>query len=247
MTYDIFLMNDEIEMLDIRLNVLSPYVDQFILLESDETFSGLKKPLYYEENREKFSKFNIRHYRIRNDGRFDQMAEESPNVTNQIWKREFCQKESIQDAIKDLKDDDICYIGDIDEIWKPQIIEDRVYRLKQNVYSYWFNNKSSEKWYGQYVAKYAIIKGRSINHLKTHYPWTVLEDGGWHFTNQFGAEKIRNKLKSYGHQEFNTDDIKASLERKIKENTDFIGRPFKFEIDNQIPNYILKNYPQWLR
>jgi beta-1,4-mannosyl-glycoprotein beta-1,4-N-acetylglucosaminyltransferase len=248
MVYDVFQFNGELEMLDIRLNILKDYVDQFVLVEAEETFSGKPKPLYYEENKEKFSKFNIRYYRVGRDyGQFNQMAKESPTVTNEVWHREFCQKESIQLAIKDLKDEDICYIGDVDEIWKPKIIGDRIYRLRQNVYAYYFNNLSSEPWFGPIVSHYGNIKNRCLNHLKTRYPWSVLEDGGWHFTNQFGAGEIKRKLESYGHQEYNTDDIKASLERKIKENQDYIGRHFSFKTDNNIPDYILKNYPQWLK
>ena len=45
---DVFPFFNELDLLDIRLNVLDPYVDCFIISEATKTFSGLDKPLYYE-------------------------------------------------------------------------------------------------------------------------------------------------------------------------------------------------------
>ena len=57
MVYDCFQFFNELDILKIRLNVLSPVVDKFVISEATETFSGLKKPLYYEENKELFAAF----------------------------------------------------------------------------------------------------------------------------------------------------------------------------------------------
>lgn len=40
MIYDIFSFNNELDMLGLRLEILSPYVDYFVLVEADRTFSG---------------------------------------------------------------------------------------------------------------------------------------------------------------------------------------------------------------
>jgi flavodoxin len=57
-----------------------------------------------------------------------------------------------------------------------------------------------------------------------------------------GADQIRKKLESYGHQEFNTTDIKSQIEDKIKNNKDFIGRGFRFWKDEtKLPEYIINN------
>ena len=47
MVYDCFQFFNELDILKIRLNVLSPVVDKFVISEATETFSGLPKPLYY--------------------------------------------------------------------------------------------------------------------------------------------------------------------------------------------------------
>lgn len=57
MVYDCFQFFNELDILKIRLNVLSPVVDRFVISEATETFSGLKKPLYYEENKAMFAEF----------------------------------------------------------------------------------------------------------------------------------------------------------------------------------------------
>ena len=41
--YDCFIFNHEIELLEIRLNILNDYVDKFIITEGDKTFSDYQK------------------------------------------------------------------------------------------------------------------------------------------------------------------------------------------------------------
>lgn len=42
--FDAFLFFNELDLLEIRLNILDPYVDFFILNESNLTFSGKENP-----------------------------------------------------------------------------------------------------------------------------------------------------------------------------------------------------------
>jgi beta-1,4-mannosyl-glycoprotein beta-1,4-N-acetylglucosaminyltransferase len=55
--YDGFLFFNELDLLEIRLNILNDVVDYFILVESSKTHSGLLKSYIFEENKERFSKF----------------------------------------------------------------------------------------------------------------------------------------------------------------------------------------------
>ena len=66
--YDIFIFFNELDLLEIRLNILDLYVDYFVIVECTETFSGLVKPLYYKENKDLFKKWNhkIIHYVVDN-------------------------------------------------------------------------------------------------------------------------------------------------------------------------------------
>lgn len=256
MLVDVISFNGELDVLEIRLNVLSDVVDEFIICESDETFTGHKKPLYYEENKERYRKWwpKIRTFHMsKPDEELLILAAKSPGVPQDLhwWVREFCQKESMRRALTHLQDDDIVYIGDADEIWNPKHMPPAGrWKLEQTVYSYFLNNRSSEWWEGTSVMSYKDIKGDTLDNLRAHdkhraymraptYP-----NKGWHFTNMYGnnAEKIKEKLNSYSHQEFNYDFITENIENQIARNKDFIGRDFTFTIDESgLPEYVLEN------
>ena len=54
------MFNNEIELLNIRLNILDQYVDHFVIIESAETHSGIKKRLTFDI--EKFPKFRNKNF-----------------------------------------------------------------------------------------------------------------------------------------------------------------------------------------
>ncbi|KAF9522569.1 glycosyltransferase family 17 protein [Crepidotus variabilis] len=54
---DAVLMSSELELLEIRMNELDDVVDYFLILESNETFTGLPKKTYFANNRHRFAKF----------------------------------------------------------------------------------------------------------------------------------------------------------------------------------------------
>ena len=45
--FDCFPFYNELDLLEIRLNILNDVVDYFVLTESTRTFTGKPKPLYY--------------------------------------------------------------------------------------------------------------------------------------------------------------------------------------------------------
>lgn len=240
MIYDTFTYNGEADMLEIRLNILDPYVDFFVICESTETFSGKPKPLYYWENRKRFEKWSHKIITIN-----------PPSIkTEDSFKRAGHQKDFIRTFLRShAKDNDIIYFGDVDEIWKPQeVVGNIVLNLRQINYSYYLNNRSSEQWVGTIVGRWQIIKKHSLNELRAKHTNEV-DDGGWHFTNMGGADQIRKKLESYDHQEFNNESLKADLERKIEAGEDYVGRshdwqgrPFEFWTDSsELPPYLQKN------
>ena len=254
--YDIFTYNGEADMLEIRLNMLYDVVDQFIIVEASTTFSGLHKPLYFKEQRERFAPFleKIAYVVIDdypNDTALYALANESDNIPKdgpEHWRREFYQKESIKKALSDLKDDDICFIGDVDEIWNPAIVIDYtkndIFKLRQEVYTYYLNNKSNEPWAGTLVTKYKNIKHSCLNHLRSKDKtiYTYIENGGWHFTNMGGVSEVRRKLNdSYTAESYNTSTVQNSLEIRFGES-DYMGRKYTYRTDEtSLPQYVLDN------
>ncbi|MFZ4499968.1 MAG: hypothetical protein ACOYMZ_00535 [Minisyncoccia bacterium] len=279
--YDAFIFFNELETLELRLNILDPYVDFFVVVECTETFSGIPKKLYFKDNIDRFEKFRhkILHY-IVDDAPIDRAELEQrlqfkqltnleqkiiiESLTNSnvprgqdMWLREFYQRESIKKALVGVRDTDFCFISDVDEIWNPEIIIDYaancIYKFNQTVYAYYLNNRSSEPWAGTFATSYGRIKNHCLNNMrdaaKTSY--TYINNGGWHFTNQGGIERIKSKIESYSHQEFNTATIKSDIEKNIKENKDFVGRSYTFSIDESgLPSYLLANkgkYKEYFR
>jgi beta-1,4-mannosyl-glycoprotein beta-1,4-N-acetylglucosaminyltransferase len=62
---DAVLMSNELDLLEIRMNELDSVVDYFLIIESNATFTGLPKSTFFDNNRERFAKFEhkiVYHY-----------------------------------------------------------------------------------------------------------------------------------------------------------------------------------------
>jgi beta-1,4-mannosyl-glycoprotein beta-1,4-N-acetylglucosaminyltransferase len=145
--YDCFPFFCELDLLEIRLNVLDPFVDYFVIRESNLGFAGNSKKYYFEENKHLFERFLDKIIYLKVDNNPDQFFSlpyiSNPETTdehclNKIykfvenstnwpknenhWGREFFQRESIHRAIANCQDDDIILFGDLDEIPNPDIL-----------------------------------------------------------------------------------------------------------------------------
>ncbi len=247
MIYDIFTFNGEYDILEIHLNILENYVDQFIIIEAPTTFSGLEKPLYYEQGKERFKKWwpKIKYFVIDENYSREEiaLAENSPNTKGAAhWKREFLQKESIKKALTHIKDDDICYIGDVDEIWQSGIHTQQILRLKLRTYVYYLNNRSTEEFWGTIVAPYRLIKNSCLNHIRSSNQKTK-EYAGWHFTSQGGYKELKRKLgDSYTTESFWNMRTRLLLKLRLWMNRDFLGRNFIYRKDeSEWPQYLKDN------
>lgn len=252
MIYDIFTYNGERDILDLRLNILYPYVDKFVIIEFDETFSGKPKPKYLLKDTTKewakfFNKIEYVYITKPEYSRYEQLADTSPNVPKDgpaHWKQEFCQKESIKDVIFDLEDNDVVFIGDVDEIWNPRLDITGPHKLKLEVYSYYLNNKSSEVFYGTIVAQYKDIKDKCLNHVRTTELPKTQENSGWHFTSMGGYEKVKKKLEdSYTEDSYANQRVMGNLKGNMQESIkDFLFREFTYNLDESTwPQYLIDN------
>lgn len=244
MVIDCMYFNNELDLLEIRLNILDKYVDKFVIIEANETFSGIPKPLHYLENKERFAKWQdkiVHHVVESGDKEIEQMAWLSPNTGNgeHYWIREFYQKESAQKALTFCKDSDIVFISDVDEIWNPQsicdVVEDTVYKPKQLPYLYYFNQRTDEDWHGwtgTIFTSYKKIKNSCINHLRTDSmtQYEVIENGGWHF-NSIGGKDNKRMAFMYPVYEDNEEWKRREVHLRIDEK--------------DLPEYLIKNKEQW--
>ncbi len=252
---------DNLDILELRFNILDKAVDQFIVCEGDVSTAGNLKPRVFELNKTRFEKWlpKIKHFIMApdTDPALSLLAENSPGVPKNLpwWKREFIQKESMRYALTHLNDNDRVFIGDDDEIWNPEIDYPKGrLELRQTVYSYYLNNRSSEYWTGTSVMDYKDIKNDTLDNLRAydearqymHAP--VLENAGWHFTNMGGAEMIKRKIRNYAHQEYATPEILNAIKDRFNRNVDYLGRNFKFGKDEtDLPQYILQNKEKYVK
>lgn len=218
-------------MFDIRYNLLNDYVDKFIVAECDYTFSGKYKGYNF------MNKYGdkVVHWKL-NPTEYYTMARSSPNTGagEHYWVEEFAQKESLQDALKGLDDNDFVYISDLDEIWRPGCIinpTDAIYKPKQLPYMYYLNQRTDEDWLGwtgTIATKYKNIKDGCINHLRTDSmtDYVVIPDGGWHFNSLGGREK---KQTAFKHPIY-------------ENNIEWRRREINMRIDeSDLPQYLLDN------
>ena len=252
MVIDCITYAGEEDLLEIRLNILDEFVDEFIIVEAQSTFSGLPKPLYYEQQKERFKKWEHKiKYHITNENYTKEEEKDAyqSKYTEGLerWVREYLQKEEIKKAITHLKDDDIVYLGDVDEIWQPRP-PNGIEKLKLRVYTYYLNMTSTEEFWGTIRCQYKDIKDKCFNEVRNNIEYRTEDYQGWHFTNMGGREAFKKKLvDQYNEQAFNSVAIRKMADYRFGV-TDLLGRDYDLEVDeSNLPEYILLNKAKYAK
>ena len=269
MIYDCFSFFNELDLLEIRLNTLDKVVDKFILAESTLTFTGNPKPLFYLENKDRFSKFNDRIIHI--------VVNDFPSLHNathreMAWIREYWQRNAIMRGIPNYaKDDDYIIISDIDEIPRPDAIKkatsfDGVSHLFLSMFYYFVNykNYSEPIWHGgPQVFPLHILHNRRMptdeeliypidrranngitpSIIRFLKPKHIIQNAGWHFSYCGGIEAVILKINSISHTENNTEanNSKEHIASLISE-----GKSFCNNIDRFFAVTIDSSFPEFI-
>lgn len=245
---DAFCFFNELDMLELRLNILAPYVDHFIVVEADHTFSGQPKSSCFEAQRDRFKPFagKIVHHVARIDTRaldFSKRPDRFDQSTD-FWKVEFSQRNAIADALtQHFSPEDLAIASDVDEIPAPAAI-DRIRRsawrrllishvphiFRQEEFYYNATNLRDEACLGSAItscATFARYTPQKIRSKRKRLP--KIQDGGYHFSYFMTPELIANKISSFSHQEFNTDAYKSAtrITDCIEQGTDLFNRPIR--------------------
>lgn len=239
MVFDCFTFFNELDLLEVRLHELNEVVDKFILVEATRTFQKAAKPLYFEENKERFQQFLPKIEQI--------VVDKYPSFFKKFrvptsWDYENHQRETILKGLlkAGAKADDFVIISDIDEIPKgtevPKYLTGGKYKIfEQRLFYYFFNGISTyydttdnerNKFYNREGLGFwrgpVMIQFKDLKQLKTikktriqrgilnHPNAEIIKDAGWHFTYLGGIEKIIKKLEAYAHTEFNTENYKST-------------------------------------
>ena len=220
---------DEEMLLDLRLNILDKFVDQFVIVESSYTHSGKEKKLIFDIN--KYSKFKEKiNYIILKDppegieviNSNDSEDEISRKEILNALKRENLQRDTIFNGLKNADSNDWIIVSDLDEI--PDLtklnfnnIKNKIIFFKQKVFYYKLNLElKTLRWIGTKACRKKHLKSPQwLRNIKDKiYPkWRIdilfsekkyndiffIENGGWHFSFIKKPEDIEKKLRSYLH------------------------------------------------
>ena len=267
--FDVFPFFNELDLLEIRLNLLNDHVDFFVLSEGTKNFQGGDKPLYYGENKERFEKFN--HKIIHN-------VVEDNHVDLHPYDRDIFQKNEIKKILLEhVSDDDAILFGDLDEVPNPDVVEqldtffekDTIYHFAQeNCISYlnlvemtgaiqamtpdFDYGEDRRRWLGTKLIGESTLDKYTITELR-HWHGNDknarIFPGGWHwgYVGSEGLsveERLIKKCECSSHPEINNEQIKSGVS-KVRDNKDPIGRDYAVyevvSIEDNYPEYIVKN------
>ena len=232
--YDCFIFFNELDVLEIRLNELYDVVDKFILCEARYTHQGNPKPLYFDENKDRFAKFSdkICHIKI----------EQFPPECKTTWDREHYQRNCMIAGLYNAQPNDVVILSDADEILSADTVRNYsisqgICSIKMPLYYYKLDWRLAEPWFKPRIFPFSAIgkptqdgfsQRGTLQWFRGEGDYQVQNqlEGGWHFSFMGDKESIRAKIKSYAHEEFNSEGITndKNIEEAIEQGRDVFGR-----------------------
>ena len=273
MVYDCIPFFNELDILSLRLHIMDPLVDKFIIEEATVTFSGEPKELCFEKNKELFREFLPKIEYI--------VVDNSPVDTTTHLRDKF-QKNALERGLVNATDEDVIILSDVDEIPNPKVLKeiierfdsDKIYHLAQRMFYCYLNMEEvsgnllsitgefpgveRRLWLGTKVFSRRSIPADGIIQLReasTTAPEAVrVADGGWHFGYMGSkqesdvSKRIGTKVVAAAHQEYNNQDTLAEAKDRLILGQDMFGRDARFkrvEIDDSYPKYLLEHLEEY--
>lgn len=262
--FDGFTFFNEMDLLELRLRELWDVVDHFVLVEGTRTFQKNPKPLYFQQNRDRFKKYESKIIHI--------IVDKYPTFWSQFrpvktWHYENHQREMISQGLRQAEPEDAVLINDVDEIPNPADIQkwkDKPgIKVFEHFQSYYYlnyvctrindyegkavaqrNRGGFGRWRGSVMLPKKMIKSikETRNYRDEERPGIfVVPESGWHFSNMGGVEAVLYKMKSWAHKEYAGQDFTdiKKLATNILEGRDSIGDGAKYELmslsDSRLP------------
>jgi len=255
MIYDCFPFFNELELLDIRLNILNDIVDRFVIVEAKKTHSNDDKFLFFDENKSMFDKFSNKIMHI--------IVDDFPEWNGDPWVYEKFQRAAIMRGLEKCENDDIIIISDLDEIPKPNMLKkivdkktnNKIFVFKSILYRYYLNYEviNAGDWIlGPRLVNYNTIKRVGLESIRFYESVfggrnkdvVYLENAGWHWGYLGGAERIHYKMisfahsKPYRHSVLNKDNSNKYIKESENKEYKIINMDDKY---HDFPKYILDN------
>ena len=232
---------EENMMMDLRFNILDPYVDKFIVCESLYTHSGKKKNVNFNIQDFPLFKDKIIHLVIEKEPK-DLIIKSNLNPQekrlNSIY-RIRDQRNYIKSALNKFSPEDYIIYSDNDEIPNLENVNLKSKNKKfiifnQNLFYYkldlilpninWFGSKACKLKNLKSVdflrniknRKYSFFRFDTLLSNKKQISVDIINNGGWHFSNLKNYNDLENKyLNDENHAEY---EIQNYSKEKIKDN-----------------------------
>lgn len=272
MIYDCIPFFNELDILKLRMQIMAPYVDKFVLEESTVTFSGEPKEMIFADNREMFREFEDKIVYIAVDN--------SPLDKVTTHERDKFQKNQLIRGMAGCKADDIVIFSDVDEIPRPETLQKilaqfdptKIYHLAQRMFYCFLNMEeisgnllsitgefpgvAHKQWLGTKICSFGSLPEEGIVYLREVSPEDPrsvrVADGGWHFGYMGGdrdvAKRIGVKVQAAAHQEYNKSRYLNEAVDRLLCGEDIFGRNARFvrvPIDESYPAYLREHQEEY--
>ena len=274
MIYDCIPFFNELDILKLRMQIMAPFVDKFVLEESTVTFSGEPKEMTFAKNRHMFAEFEDKIIYVAVDN--------SPISGVTTHERDKFQKNQLICGMADCKPDDIVIFSDVDEIPNPKTLTDiienfdsaKIYHLAQRMFYCFLNMEEvsgnllsitgefrgvkQKQWLGTKVCSFGNLPEEGIVYLREVSPddprSVRVADGGWHFGYMGGdgekdvAKRIGIKVQAAAHQEYNKSRYLNEAVDRLLCGEDIFDRNAKFirvPIDDSYPEYLREHRDEY--
>ena len=217
MIFDCFLYIDERELLELHLATVGPFVDRFVICESNTTFRG-------EPRESAFPALADLPYAEK----VHCVSCDMQGMDLGAWDREAMQRNAAGPFLGEhARDDDWILVGDVDEIPSPEFLRNpREGVLEMRITQGWMN------WFATYRVRSTVsIQRKHMQYASyTRDLRTVLDaipDSGWHLTYTGGVEAIQQKLRSFSHTEYSVPPYtdREYIEARMNAGVGFFNAP----------------------
>ena len=207
--YDVFMFDHEFALLEVRLQELWDVVDHFVLIEAPFSQAGRPKPLYFKENKDRYTKYMSKILHV--------MPESNTHL------HENSQRGLAMKVLQDLSKDTMIILSDLDEIPRCSVVDtlgrtqniptDFYVMLDLGFFYYslrWEYEAQSyaERLHASNTAKVFLrsfldttkIQDIAFAHHNMQRPRWVVQDAGFHCSYCMSPEDISLKIKNFAHQ-----------------------------------------------
>ncbi|MEL6372825.1 MAG: N-acetylglucosaminyltransferase [Pseudomonadota bacterium] len=273
--YDCFTFFNELDILELRLKELADHVDYFVVTEATKTFTGKPKPLHFAENRERFARWEKQIIHVVVDDMPDEgNAWTRERFQRDATIRGIAQ--AADDDIIMISDvDEIAYPWELKRVTR-EATHDQIIFLECVYYTYKLNLMVVNKYIAlcavratqkKNIVGMQALRSTRVLQSKRYPSWlndiiTTLRnryrtgkylrnvrvrEAGWHFTSVNTPEQIQYKIRSYAHQEHNTEELNslAAIHRMIAEGRSICGRAITLVGDDVMPKTVRDDPERW--